>query len=263
MFLNTRQVILLILTGFLPAQSLIATGTALGAFKNSHSKSQDLCMRCLRGDGDLADPYGDMLDLDKKVVEKDINDTLYSLVSISAAQATNTGLVRKVPTRNKIKHWDPWMQREFGDMGAELGENDKWQQELRDTLEQKRGMRFPLCGPLWRAAQSPPIPNPFTLTQPQPLTTGFAIWSGRSDKDIQKEIKKNLANKALKLPEAVSMIIRTVYLDRTHTFKEIKKENELACLEFKKWMNEQKNKSKKDPLPMVKMEVVKVSANAA
>ena len=70
-------------------------------------------------------------------------------------------------------------------------------------------------------------------------------------------MKKNLASKSLKVPEAVVTVIKAVFLDKTHTYKEFKKEQELACIEFRKWMIEQRGKLKKDPLPPAKVEVSK------
>ena len=55
----------------------------------------------------------------------------------------------------------------------------------------------------------------------------------------------------------MARIIRAVYLDKTHTMKEMKKEDELACINYRKWMMEQRSKTKKDPLPGAKMEVCK------
>ena len=42
--------------------------------------------------------------------------------------------------------------------------------------------------------------------------------------------------------------------------KEMRVENELAVIEFRKWMIEQRKKTKKDPLVSAKLEVSKVSA---
>ena len=54
------------------------------------------------------------------------------------------------------------------------------------------------------------------------------------------------------------MIIRAVYLEKTHTMKKMKKDQELACIGFRKWVIEQKKKTKKDPLPLARIEVSKV-----
>ena len=71
-------------------------------------------------------------------------------------------------------------------------------------------------------------------------------------------MKKALEKKALNVPDAVAMIIRAVYLEKSHTMKKMKKDHELACIGFRKWVIEQKKKTKKDPLPMARIEVSKV-----
>ena len=88
--------------------------------------------------------------------------------------------------------------------------------------------------------------------------TGFAIWSKKSDKELQRELKKALEKKALNVPDSVAMIIRAVYLEKTHTMKKMRKDHELACIGFRKWVIEQKKKTKKDPLPLARIEVSKV-----
>ena len=40
--------------------------------------------------------------------------------------------------------------------------------------------------------------------------------------------------------------------------KKMKEEYDLQCIEFRKWMIEQRKKTKKDPLPQAKVEVSKV-----
>ncbi len=99
-----------------------------------------------------------------------------------------------------------------------------WMQELRDVVEQK---------------------------------VGYAIWSKRSEKEIQKEIKKQLLAKGMNIPEIVQKVIRAVFIERSHSLKQFKKENEFACSEFRKWMIEQRRKTKKDMLPAAKVEVSK------
>jgi len=174
------------------------------------------------------DPYDLLLDLDKPI-ESDAKKTLLPTLSISSSKGASLAPRTRKPVsilRNKKPwaHWDEWMEQEFGDLDAELEEKDKWLLELRDIVEQKRG---------------------------------FAIWSKKSDKEIQREVKKNQANKGIQMPESVASVIRAVFLERTHTMKEYKRDNELACIEFRKWMIEQKQKLKKDPLPIAKVEVSK------
>ena len=43
--------------------------------------------------------------------------------------------------------------------------------------------------------------------------------------------------------------------------KKMFKDHELACMGFRKWVIEQKRKTKKDPLPLARIEVSKVSGN--
>lgn len=98
----------------------------------------------------VEDPYGDMLNLEREA-PADAKDTLYAAVSInSAGDAVFAANASAVPTskastsllrvgQKKWEHWDAWMEREFGDMDAELEEKDKWMLELRDIVEQKRG----------------------------------------------------------------------------------------------------------------------------
>lgn len=71
-------------------------------------------------------------------------------------------------------------------------------------------------------------------------------------------MKKYLASKALKIPEAIATIIRCVFLERIMTMKEMRTQNELGVIEFRKWMIDQRKKTKKDPLLTAKMEVSKV-----
>ena len=92
------------------------------------------------------------------------------------------------------------------------------------------------------------------------LITGYAIWSKRTDVEIQREIKKAALNKALNIPEPVARIIRLVHLERTHKINELKKDRryELAVIDYRKWLNDQRKRMKKDPIPIAKVEVSKV-----
>jgi hypothetical protein len=172
------------------------------------------------------DPYGDLLNMNRAVETEQLMTTW----SIDPQKEAGLPLVqtRMNPNRPKKQweHWDAFMEREFGDMDAELGEDQKWMQEARDVVELKRG---------------------------------FAIWSKRSDKDLQREMRKSLEKKSVKVPENVAMIIRAVFLEKTHTMRYMKtsREHEMACIDFRKWMIGQKKKSKKDPLPQAKVEVSK------
>ena len=124
--------------------------------------------------------------------------------------------------QRKWPNWDSFMEDEFGDLDAELSDDDAWIWEARNAVEAKRG---------------------------------FAIWSKRSANEIKKEVQKNVALKTMNIPRSVANIIKAVHLDRTHSMKQIRKENELAAIEYRKWMIETRQKIKKDPLPQAKMEV--------
>ena len=65
----------------------------------------------------------------------------------------------------------------------------------------------------------------------------------------------------MKLPEAVAKVVLAVYVDKTHTFGQLRKENKYLCVQFRKWIRDQsKNKAAKvSPLIRAKLEVVKVS----
>lgn len=98
------------------------------------------------------------------------------------------------------------------------------------------------------------LPHDFT-----PFILGFAVWSKRSDKEIKKEAKKALASKGVNIPNNVALAINTVFIEKSCSMAVFKKEQEMVYAEYKKWIREQKQKLKKDPLPSVKGELVKVS----
>lgn len=207
---------------------------------------------------DDENPYDDLLNLNKKastkaielVKETTINpDTLDRVTSfnydniddensglIASSSSSSNGrnkrnsIMRFTNTKGNLNqklqwdHWDAFMESELGDLDAEPTDNDKWVLEMRDIVEQKRG---------------------------------YAIWSKRSDQEIKKATQKGIADKAMFMPPSVTLIITSVYIERTHTMKQMRKDNELACIEFRKWMIEQRKKTKKDPLPMAKMAVSK------
>lgn len=132
-----------------------------------------------------------------------------------------TGLVS---AQRKWPNWDKFMEEHLGDLDEDLTEDDTWMWDARNAVEAKRG---------------------------------FAIWSKRSPKEIEKEVQKSVAAKTIGVPRGVATIIRAVYMERSHTMKLIRKENELAAIEFRKWMIERRQKQKKDPLPLAKVEVSK------
>ena len=130
---------------------------------------------------EIDDPYADLLNVNKVIVQKELTN----LWSIDAQQEEGVPLAstRMNPNRPKKQweHWDDFMEQEFGDMDAPLPEHHYWMFEVRDTVEQKRGM---------------------------------AIWSKKSEKELQREMKKSLAAKGLYVPENVAMIIRAVHLEK-------------------------------------------------
>ena len=59
------------------------------------------------------------------------------------------------------------------------------------------------------------------------------------------------------IPASVAMIIRQVHLEKTHTMKQIRRENELGAIEYRKWMIEQRQKSKNgNVLPVTRMIII-------
>lgn len=67
----------------------------------------------------------------------------------------------------------------------------------------------------------------------------------------------------LYIPTAVAQVITAVYIERTHKMKDYKEEDELACIEFRKWVREQKKKSKRDPIVAAKIELSNVSPSTS
>jgi hypothetical protein len=204
--------------------------------------------------------YDDLLDLNKEVSTKTIglvkettindkttislkdnnnNDDNSNIIIInnnnningfSGGRGKRAGIIKFYDAKKKLNQklqwdqWDAFMESELGDLDAEPNDNDKWILEMRDIVEQKRG---------------------------------YAIWSKRSDQEIKRATQKGVADKAISMPPSVTLVITSVYIERTHTMKQLRKDNELACIEFRKWMIEQRKKTKKDPLPMAKMAVTK------
>lgn len=199
-----------------------------------------------------ADNYEDFLSLDKPISDSDL---LSGVISESTILVPNTNIIKSedeftsntidlvgVPssitptTRSLLTRqrksmpdwWSDWMQEQLGgDMDNE-NETDPWHLELRDTIE---------------------------------LRLGRAIWSKKSPQEIQRAMKKMLSAKAMRIPPVVAQVITAVYIEKTHrSVKEYKKEDEIACIEFRKWLVEQKKKAakNKDPLLAAKIELSKV-----
>ena len=91
---------------------------------------------------DLDDPYGSLFDLNKPV-EKLPETDLVSLWSIDKSAEKDLPIVKArvkpLSAQQRWEHWDDFMEEELGDLDAELAEEDKWMQEIRDAVELKRG----------------------------------------------------------------------------------------------------------------------------
>lgn len=182
--------------------------------------------------------YEDFLDFNRPVEGTDLKEQ-YSLgpaalpdsgqstkpIGSESLKSMTLTKVKRNP-RKSLPYWDDFMEEYLGDMEDELNENDRWLGEIRDYVEQKRGR---------------------------------AIWSKKSDAEIQQELKKAMASRGIQIPTAVAQVITAVYIERTHKMKEYKEEDELACIEFRKWIREQKKKSKRDPIVAAKIELANVS----
>ena len=130
---------------------------------------------------DDVDPYGDMLNMNREVESKIVED-LVNLWSIEKKREEKL-VFSRMSAEKKVKpwFWDAFMEEEFGDMDTELTEDLNWMAEARSITEQKRGM---------------------------------AIWSKKSEKELQRELKKSLAAKSLNIPDSVYMVIGAVYLEK-------------------------------------------------
>lgn len=113
-------------------------------------------LSCIADDDD--DPYGDLLNL-RKPVEVDEAQEMLNVLSIdSKIDSSSSVKTRMTPktAQEQWEHWDAFMEQEFGNMDAEITEDQKWMIDMRDMVEQKRGM----------SAHFPYIPtvNPYNLT---------------------------------------------------------------------------------------------------
>lgn len=179
------------------------------------------------------DPYDDMLNFEKSIstnfaesltAEWTLNDENNNKNKNKNKEKSSLATVSREERKKPWVHWDDFMEAEFGDMDRELTGDEEWMYAVRDAVEMKRGI---------------------------------AIWSKRTPKEINAELKKSLASKGLNIPPKFYRIIVNVFLEKIHTMKEMRKENELHVIEFRKWMIEQKKKLKKDPLPVVKVDASK------
>lgn len=175
-------------------------------------------------DEDLNDPYGELLDFNTPMEQNELIST-WSIDGDKSLGLNNDNL-----SMDNVKLlFRPKKDTSIDMAGlAPLDEKDDedWLKDARDVIELQRG---------------------------------YAIWSKRSDVEIQREIRKAAASKALNMPESVARIVRLVHLERTHKLGQLKKERdyELGCIEYRKWLSEQRKRTKKDPIPIAKVEVSK------
>jgi hypothetical protein len=184
------------------------------------------------------DEYDNMLNLfkpleDSSVSEADLFqsnllDIVYEQTSILKENEIEKKSIIKKPKspQSEWEHWDAFMEEELGDLDADLTDDKKWVLEVRDIVEQRRGM---------------------------------SIWSKTNEQDIiSREIKKTQAVKPLAVPEPVASIITSVFLDQSKKISDIKKDDPLAYVTVRKFMMDLKKKSKKDPVMQTKVELSKV-----
>jgi hypothetical protein len=163
------------------------------------------------------------LDLDAELVSEKLVDEVSILDSKSPADASMLAFgSSREPKKERPAFWNADYEKELGDLDGDA--KKKWVQEARDVLEQKRGI---------------------------------AIWSKKSDQEIQRQAKKLQDSKTVYIPDLVSLVVNAVFLDKTHKISDIKAQNEVAFREFRKWLRERKKKSKANPLAIAKVEVSK------
>lgn len=171
------------------------------------------------------DPYADMLDLNKPLDDVDLIVAESSISSLGQGEKKKKESLRhsgKLRTGLRVKdaeYWDAFLEKHFG---VEDEEPEPWILEVRDMIELKRGK---------------------------------AIWSKRSDKQIKKALKKSQEGGPSKIPPAVEMVITSVYFDKKQTMGALKRDNEVAYGEYRKFMVEQKKKLKSNPVPVVKSKI--------
>jgi hypothetical protein len=87
------------------------------------------------------DPYGDLLNF-KKPVETENSKDLIKMWSIASSIDSGSLVKVKGPPKTaqqQWEHWDDFMEEQFGNMDAEVPDNERWQIDMRDMVEQKRG----------------------------------------------------------------------------------------------------------------------------
>lgn len=173
------------------------------------------------------DDYSALLNFEKPVIDPTLVEQYTFKGNFSIKPVKQRSIAQeRYRKRMSWEHWNDFLEAELGDMEAELTEENKWLAEARDYIELRRGK---------------------------------AIWSKRSEQEIQAAMKKALAAKGMNIPSAVAQVINAVYVEKTHKMKEYRNEDELACIEFRKWIREQKKKSKRDPIVLAKLELTNVS----
>jgi hypothetical protein len=195
------------------------------------------------------DPYEDIVNMNKTVEQPDAYD-------LSASNSFRSEVYRSLsaefPAMGTFGTNTPAsalsvIERHLGDLDAVPSGDDQWVAELRDIVELKRGEH----GCTKRCY--------FFLPRIARCRTGVAIWSKRSEQDLKKEAKKAVANNGLNIPASVAYVINAVYIDKICTLSELRSEDGVAYAEYKRWVREQREKRKQDPLPAVKQELVKVT----
>lgn len=130
---------------------LVVLFQAVQSFHTLKNTGQLFVGRRLRSPADMAvircqseeddDPYGDMFDF-KKSIEVEEAPELFKVWSIdSKIDSGSLAKSRMAPktAQQQWEHWDAFMEQEFGNMDAEITEDQKWMIDMRDMVEQKRG----------------------------------------------------------------------------------------------------------------------------
>ena len=94
---------------------------------------------CINDDED--DPYGELLDL-KRPIEIEESAEMVNVWSIdSSIDQGSLAKTRMAPktAQEQWEHWDAFMEEQFGNMDAEITDDQKWTLDMRDMVEQKRG----------------------------------------------------------------------------------------------------------------------------
>lgn len=175
-------------------------------------------------DENPVDDYYSMLNLFKPL------DTEAEQVFQQASINSDDSIVKLAPVKrpsNKVEwdQWDAFMEEELGDLDPDITDENKWMLEVRDIVEQRRGT---------------------------------VIWSRKNENDINREIKKP-GPKPLVVPEPAASIIMAVYIEQSKKLSQIKKDDPLGYMTFRKYMMDLKKKTKKDPVMLTKLELSKVS----